>query len=174
MMPGMTPNSTPNPTEHNRVTVQQAAIILGISDEAVRARIRRGKLAGDKRGSTWVVYLPDEAGQEPTQQDTTHHPTQPTAHTQQHTTQHQGPLVAHLEGEVAYLRERLEEADRQRGSLQRQLEAERQRADVLQLRAIGSGTPDTASDTPQGARTHDTGLQGLRTLRLWWRRLWGA
>ncbi len=71
------------------------------------------------------------------------------------------PLVAHLEGEVTYLRERLDEADRQRGSLQRQLEAERQRADVLQLRAINTGPPDTPPDASGSTERDDRGLQGV-------------
>jgi len=155
---------TPNTTQQHNVTVQQAARLLGITDEAVRARIRRGKLVGEKRGSTWVVSLSDEAGQEPTQQDTTEHSTQQTEQTQQNARPDQDDLVEHLRGEVTYLRERLENA-------MGQLEAERQRADVLQLRAIGTGeTPTTSSEAPGSPRGDDQPVHGLRA---WWRRLWG-
>ena len=59
----------------------------------------------------------------------------------------QDALVEHLQGEVTYLRERLEEADRQRGYLQQQLEQERQRADVLQAIAGGqTSEPEPAPD----------------------------
>ncbi len=160
MMPTMTDrttNRTPNTTEQHNVTVQQAARLLGITDEAVRARIRRGKLAGEKRGSTWVVYLSNEVGPETTQQDVTQHPTQPTEQAQQNATRDQDALVEHLQGEVAYLRERLEDA-------MGQLAEERRRADVLQLAA----STGAHQDTPGSTESDDTGPRGLWVrLRRW-------
>ena len=142
------------------VTVSEAAAALGISPDAVRGRLQRGTLEGEKVKGTWHIFLP--APSEPTgDQQAVDGPS----------TGHQrDALVAHLEGEVTYLRERLEEADRQRGYLQQQLEHERQRADVLQ--ALGTGT---TSETPQDAvgspRSDDPALSGIVA---WWRRLWGG
>ena len=44
-------------TTNTTVDVSEAAAILGISEDAVRARIRRGKLHGEKVGAVWRVYL---------------------------------------------------------------------------------------------------------------------
>jgi hypothetical protein len=80
-------------------------------------------------------------------------------------------LVEQLRSENLYLRERLEEADRQQARMLDQLAEERRRADVLQLRAIGTGEPPPtrSSEAPGSPRSDDQPLQGLRT---WWRRLW--
>ena len=40
-----------------RVTVAEAAAILGVSVDAVRKRLRRGTLAGGKDGKEWYVFL---------------------------------------------------------------------------------------------------------------------
>jgi hypothetical protein len=83
----------------------------------------------------------------------------------------QDPLIKQLRSENLYLRERLEEADRQQAQMLDQLAEERRRADVLQLRAIGTGeTPTTSSEAPGSPRGDDQPVHGLRA---WWRRLWG-
>lgn len=176
-LPGMsdtTGNTSHNTTDvsHNTtVDVATAAQLLGISDEAVRARIRRGKLRAEKVGALWRVHLPDGepvGTQTPPPQlsrDTT------SRHATEHTTQQNtesSELVDHLRGEVLYLRERLEEADRQRGYLQQQLERERQRADVLQ--ALGTGTtPDNAPEAVGSPPANETEPQGFwdRLRRFW-------
>ena len=140
------------------VTVSEAAVVLGISPDAVRGRLQRGTLAGEKVKGTWHIFLPTPS--EPTgDQQAIDGP--PPGH-------QRDALVAHLEGEVTYLRERLEEADRQRGSLQQQLEQERQRADVLQ--ALGTGTtPDTSPEAVGSPESDDQAPSGIWA---WMRRLW--
>jgi hypothetical protein len=44
-----------------RVTVAEAAAILGVSVDAVRKRLQRGTLAGEKQGKTWYVTLQQDA-----------------------------------------------------------------------------------------------------------------
>ncbi len=155
------------PTGHRRatnrrptVTVSEAAAALGISPDAVRGRLQRGTLEGEKVKGTWHIFLPI--------------PSEPTVDQQAidgPSTGHQrDALVAHLEGEVTYLRERLEEADRQRGYLQQQLERERQRADVLQ--ALGTGT--TSETSPEAGESPETGEPAPTGVLAWWRRLWGG
>jgi len=157
---------------HNTtVDVATAAQLLGISDEAVRARIRRGKLRAEKVGAVWRVHLPDgepvgtqTPPPQPSRDTTSHHATE---HTTEHNTESSG-LVDHLRGEVTYLRERLEEADRQRGYLQQQLEAERRRSDVIQ--ALGAGTPsDTATNAVGASPANETTPTGVLA---WMKRLW--
>jgi len=41
----------------DRVTVAEAAAILGVSEDVVRKRLRRGTLAGGKDGKEWYVLL---------------------------------------------------------------------------------------------------------------------
>ncbi len=140
------------------VTVSEAAAALGISPDAVRGRLQRGTLEGEKVKGTWHISLPTPS--EPTgDQQGIDGP--PTGH-------RRDALVAHLEGEVTYLRERLEEADRQRGYLQQQLEAERQRADLLQ--ALGTGTTsETAPEGPGSPERDGSTPTGIWT---WVKRVW--
>ncbi len=44
-------------THHDSVPVHDAARLLGISENAVRARLRRGSLNGVKHGTSWYVSL---------------------------------------------------------------------------------------------------------------------
>jgi len=44
-----------------RVTVHEAAKRLGTTPDAVRSRLRRGKLEGRKDGDTWFVLLPGDS-----------------------------------------------------------------------------------------------------------------
>ena len=45
----------------DRVTVIEAAERLATTPDAVRARLRRGQLAGEKQGRTWYVFLDSQA-----------------------------------------------------------------------------------------------------------------
>lgn len=50
-------------TETNAVTVEEAAILLSTSPEAIRKRIYRGTLSASKDGGRWMVYIcPEQAG----------------------------------------------------------------------------------------------------------------
>ena len=90
------PTQTQQPTE--RVTVSDAARLMGLSAEAVRMRIKRGTLASEKIDSTVYVYLESD-------------PTRPnTERTEDQTTEQtpdQTELVDALRSEVAFLREEL-------------------------------------------------------------------
>jgi len=52
-----TSHNTTDVSHDTTVDVTTAAELLGISEEAVRARIRRGKLAAEKVGALWRVHL---------------------------------------------------------------------------------------------------------------------
>ena len=68
----------------------------------------------------------------------------------------QDALIEQLRSDNLYLRERLEEADRQQAQMLDQLAEERRRADVLQLAA----STGTRQDTPRSLQMSDTGLRG--------------
>ena len=163
-----TRDTTDRATRHRVVSVTEAADVLGITPDSVRARLRRGSLAGEKQGTTWMVHLDpssshDEDGRRATRHDTPRD-------TPRQRDSDRDELLEELRRDKLFLQERLEEADRQRGYLQQQLEQERQRADVLQ--ALGTGTTPEGSiiapDSPETSEPLETGI------RAWLRRLWGS
>lgn len=42
------------------ITVEQAAAALGITVAAVRKRLERGQLSGERQGRRWIVFLDDD------------------------------------------------------------------------------------------------------------------
>src|SRR5215204_3341704 len=111
--------SMTGPAAAKRVTVQQAAEALGITVEAVRARIKRGKLRREK-GDGGTVYVWLEAAQrQPDRDQTTDqtHPTQDQTDDQTRPdsdqtgprTEAQAELVDSLLDQIAYMREQLAE-----------------------------------------------------------------
>ena len=67
MMPSMSDTTDPTVPHHDSTTdpsvaglsVNEAAELLDISPDAVRARIRRGTLRAEKHENVWTVYLSD-------------------------------------------------------------------------------------------------------------------
>ncbi len=98
---------TLDPTQYeqrtNRVTVADAAQLLGLSAEAVRMRIKRGTLASEKVGGTVYVLL--ESNQTRTNTDQTSDQTTGQTHV---LTADQTALVNALQAEVQFLREELQ------------------------------------------------------------------
>ena len=152
-----TRDTTDRATRHDVVSVIEAAATFGITPDSVRARLRRGSLAGEKQGTTWMVHLDPsssraEAGSRATRHD------MPRDVTRQ---RDRDELLEELRADKRYLQEQLDRA-------LRQLEAERQRSDVLQ--ALGAGTPsDTSSEAPGSLPANEPGPQGLwgRVRRFW-------
>ena len=96
-----TTDQTPNEQTTNRVTVADAARLLGLSAEAVRMRIKRGTLASEKVEGTVYVFLDAD----PTRSNAD--PTRPNADPTTNQTTEQTALVDVLHEQVAYLREQL-------------------------------------------------------------------
>jgi excisionase family DNA binding protein len=144
------------------VSVAEAARRLGITDDAVRARIRRGTLRGEKVGAVWRVRLPTGATPEPARHDTTD---------RRATRRDPEPddLVEQLRSEVDYLREQL-------ATTIRQLAAERERADTLMYRSLerieslSASVRDEPDDQDAGQGGGDLGESaGLwARIRRWW------
>jgi hypothetical protein len=160
-----TRDTTDRATRHDIVSVTEAAVALGITPDSVRARLRRGSLAGEKIGPVWYVFLnqvPEPSATEGDDDRATRHDT-PHDATRHDTTARdtdREELLEELRRDKTFLQEQLDRA-------LRQLEAERQRADVLQ--ALGTGTtPDTSPEAPQSPVRDGTGQSGV----LWIRRLW--
>ncbi len=99
------PTLDPTGYEHrtNRVTVADAAQLLGLSAEAVRMRIKRGTLASEKVGGTVYVLL--ESDPTPTTHDQT---SDQTTDQTDVLTADQTAFVNALQAEVQFLREELQ------------------------------------------------------------------
>ena len=172
-------------TDRLGLSVGEAAAILGVTPDAIRARLHRGTLAGEKQAGTWRVWLPDDVPDQPDRQDTDR--TDPVG--QQDTRQDAtGPRqdaptgeaealrahVAHLAGEVDYLRGEL-------AARSRELASERERADVLQQLALqripalagGDDPPQPPAQAAPEGRHAPIRATTAQDARPWWRRILG-
>jgi hypothetical protein len=139
-------------TDRTRLSAAEAARVLGITPDAIRARIRRGTLEAERDGQAWFVWLP----RSPTGQrhDATEHrpdgdQTRPDA------------LISHLTDEIGYLRtelakrsEELARRDDLIAQIARDQAAERERFDILHREALGrieALTAGTVQEPPSGA-----------------------
>jgi excisionase family DNA binding protein len=151
-----------------RLTVQDAAEVLGVSVDAVRMRVRRGSLEAEKDDSGRVyVRLDADEDKVKSQRQV-----------------ESSDLVEDLRDQVAYLRDQL---DRERGA--RTEERRRHDTIIAQLMqripelepAAGTGADQEQPDPPETAAAEpervDTGpaTAGSQTSaqRSWWRRVFG-
>ena len=173
-------SETKHSPDKRRVTVAEAAEILGITAEAVRTRIKREKLDSVKEpdrpgGKVYVLLGADQTGPNldptPQGQDQTTDQTQLVETLREH--------VAYLQGVIATrdreLEQRAEEIRRRDAALEREQQLTAIFAD--QLRAIGapreaSEDAETVEEAPDRAEPHSaTGGTQESVQRPWWRRI---
>ena len=175
MLPAM--SNRPNATQHRTngdptidrtglvgVSVAEAAERLGLSTEAVRMRLKRRTLPGDRDDAGhWRVWLSadeqvpntdltpsQQSTSQATHRDLTTDPTPANA------------LLDHLRDEVNFLRGQLADTQAALDQRSRELAAERERFDVLhrealaRIPALGSG-----QDTPQASPAAHHGSEGV-------------
>jgi hypothetical protein len=151
---------------HERLTVAEAAAVLGITEGAVRSRIKRGTLSTVKEGGKVFVLLDDGTSQA-TQSPNTGVPSD------------QSDLIASLQDQIRYLREQLD-AEREART------EERRRHDTVvaqltsKIPAIeapqeASEAVETVEEEPERAepRPAASGPQE-NAQRPWWRRMFGG
>jgi hypothetical protein len=158
------PLDAPSHTDvpHTGIPVYDAAHLLGISENAVRARLRRGTLVGVKHDTSWYVLLRDTDVPNAASAAVGDIPRDAPQHVPSHTAVHE-QVIEELRRDKTFLQDQLDRA-------LRQLEAERQRADVLQ--ALGAGTTSgTAPEAPESPQTSEEPTTGIWA---WWKRLWGG
>jgi excisionase family DNA binding protein len=132
-----------------RVTVGEAAALLGISKEAVRMRIRRGTLRSEKTDDRVYVWLDDDVDAD---QDAVHHADQDAAYRE---------LIAQLRSEVEAWRE------------------EARRKDHIIAGLIERLPPqlEDATEPPESSETHEQPRSRAGPMpergAPWWRRLFG-
>jgi len=149
----------PEPTAR-RVTVSEAAGLLGITPEAVRMRIKRDTLRSERRDGRVFVLLGSD---------------RPTEHTTEHTTERTDPtdhrdrdeLIEQLRSEVEAWREEARRKDHL-------LAAALARIPAIEAPASGAtderGPHQTVEEEP--GRAEDPGTPAGPERRPWWRRLW--
>lgn len=153
---GADPTATKQP-----FSIGDAADRLGMTSEAVRMRLKRGTLQGEKLDGRWIVYLDqtEQPPKQPTEHDVVHDyttdqttpehaPRQPTERDQTETVAVYRELVASQSGEIEFLRGQL---DRMRQSM----DAERERFDVIhrealhRIEALTAGEKTAAQETEE-------------------------
>jgi hypothetical protein len=152
---------------HERLTIAQAASALGITEGAVRSRIKRGTLRTTKEGGTVFVLLGDgtsQANQPPNIG----------------VPGNQSELIASLQDQVRYLREQLDDEREARTD-------ERRRHDTIvaqltsRIPAIESPSepresPETVEEEPERAEPHPNRVESPEAVqrstgRSLWRRM---
>ncbi len=138
---------------NQRVTVLEAAELLGITTEAARMRIKRGTLRSERQaGRVFVLLGPDR-------------PTE-------HTTERTEPTEDRTAELIATLREQLQ-AERQAHAEARRLLAATLERIPPQLEARES--PQTAEEEAERVRPRSaTEGPHAGTSRAWWRRIFGV
>jgi hypothetical protein len=138
----------------SRVSVQQAADILGISTEATRQRIKRGTITTerDENGNVFVLLNTDEANTR-TNYDGTH-----TNDVGTYDGTALAPLLESQQDQIDYLRDVLKTRDRELAEMRRLLAGALERIPELQ------SPPDTHASTepresPQTASEEPSGTQ---------------
>ena len=98
------------------VTVQQASVLLGISERAVLKRIQQGTLRARKSDRQWEVWLTSSSalGSEPSVMSS-----EPITGSAEPVRVDQTPLLEQLQSEVQFLRARIEAADVEKSELRR-------------------------------------------------------
>lgn len=148
-----------------RLTVQEAAGVLGVSVDAVRSRVRRGKLTWEKGedGRVFVWLGPDQPDDKPGPED-------------------QGssaPLIEAKDETIEILREQLRAEREAHGEARRIIAALTSR--IPELEAPRGSSP-SAEEAPEGSspgegragpETGGEGPQG-EAPRPWWRRVFGG
>ena len=170
-----------------------AAAVLGISENALRLRIRRNQVNAHKRGGRWHVVIdqvidqvtdqsPDESMTSPDQSVTT--PVD-----QSETVAALRETVGILQSDIAFLRDQLDQRSRE-------LAAERERSDVIQQLALNRIPPLSAGEVrtqrdddepstrteplvsppqpPGSTESPKTTPDTSQSRRPWWRQLFGG
>ncbi len=167
-----------------RVTVAEAAVLLGLSEDAVRSRLKRGTLRKVKGpdGTVFVVLGRGEPPDRPTANGGRPATDQPTGQTDQALMQEH---LDSLREQVDYLREQLDrerEARTEERRRQDTIIAQLTQANAVLARRVPEleapqeprDAPQTAAEAPEGPEPRPaTGGTREAARRSWWRRWFG-
>jgi hypothetical protein len=147
----------PGPT-NQRVTVPEAAEVLGITAEAVRMRIKRGTLRSERRaGRVFVLLGQDQPTEQPTDR-----PDEPNA------------LISQMQGRIESLEHQLEEAAERDRENRRIIVALTSRIPAIEAPPGERESPQTAEEEPERAEPRPVTVESQESVqRPWWRRVFG-
>jgi hypothetical protein len=149
----------PEPTAR-RVTVSEAAGLLGITPEAVRMRIKRGTLTSERRdGRVFVLLGPDRPTEHTTER------TDPTDH------RDRDELIAQLRSEVEAWREEARRKDHLLMAALERIPAIEAPTGSPSPGSDAPGPPSGGEDTPGRGETPGTPETPAQRPS-WWRRIW--
>ena len=151
---------------HERLTVARAAASLGISEGAVRSRIKRGTLPTTREGGTVFVLLGGSTSQA-NQPPNTGVPGD------------QSKLVDALQDQIHYLRVQLDaereartEERRRHDTIVAQLTS---RIPAIEATRETTEAPESAAEEPEGAEPRPDRVEAREGAhRPWWRRMFGS
>jgi hypothetical protein len=181
------PNGQPTTSEptnkppNQRVTVADAALLLGISEDAVRSRLRRGTLRREtgEDGTVFVVLGADQptASQRLTSDRQTDQPTTDKEADEQAADSYKDELLEVLRDEVSHLRDQLDRARDSSAELRRIVAGLVQRVPELEpVREAAPAAPErpqTAADAEGDGPDHPD-VTGPQKRFTWWRWLLGT
>ncbi len=150
-----------------RLTVPEAAEVLGVTVDPVRGRIRRGKLKAEHDDDTGTVYVWVDASEGAGSRG-------PSA-TSQRPSADQAERIEDLRGEVSYLREQLQQANERDRETRRIIAALTSRIPAIEAPTDERDAPETVEQEPEGTqpRSDAPGPQTGTQRRPWWRRVFG-
>jgi hypothetical protein len=149
----------PNPT-NQRLTVSEAAKLLGITPEAVRMRIKRDTLRSERQAGRVFVLL----GQDRPTEQPTDRPDEPNA------------LISQMQDRIDSLERQLEEAAERDRENRRIIVALTSRIPAIEAPQEARESPQTVDEGPERAepRPDAPGAQEGAQRRPWWRRIIGG
>ena len=145
-----------NQQDVRRMSVHDAARLLGISEDAVRMRVKRGKLDSEREGGRLWVYLTGEPTVDRTDE-----------------------LIGTLRDQVRDLREQLEQANERDRENRRIIAALTSRIPAIEApsdRSEAAESPESGADLPMGpvpAESSEAAQEPTERVS-WWRRVFGG
>jgi len=141
---------------HERLTVAQAAVSLGITEGAVRSRIKRGTLPTAKEGARVFVLLGGGTAQA-------------------NQTQAADVPDARTDALIDELRDRVRALEEANSENRRIIAALTSRIPAIEAPPGASGSPETAEEEAERVRPHSDAPSPQEATRSpWWRRIFGG
>ena len=150
--------------DRRRLTVPQAAEALGVTVDAVRGRIRRGKLKSEQHAGTVYVWLDaPEEGDSRGPSSTSHRPSDDPSE-----------RIEDFREQVAYLREQLQAERQAHAEARRIIAGLVERIPAIEAPSEARESPQTAEEGSQRAEPRPTTVESQESeQRPWWRRVFG-
>ena len=130
--------------QQEAVSIAQAAKLLGLTEDGIRKRVRKGELRGEKIDNKWHVYV--EIGKN--EQEPVLACSKTATREQQDSIE---SFLAHLQAEIEFLRAQIQEKDQDIQAWQEQARYKDLVIAQLQDRVIQLPSPEEPEPTEQGS-----------------------